>query len=148
MFGALLSSGCSREILIYSAIPQVVMTCLYCARAVLGIADLSSKMIILQEHLRIKSAAYHLGPPQAGPGPLAPASLWGPNLREHSVNITNQCYLPRECERESPRDALVSDVHASMGWCHSLKWGQWSKAEIYLERETRCILLWNVRHEL
>ena len=58
-----------RKISLYSTIPQVIMTCLHSARSVLGIADLSSKMIILQEHIRVKSATHHWGAPLARPGP-------------------------------------------------------------------------------
>ena len=55
------------EISIFSSIPQVIMTCLHGTRPVLRIADLSSKIIILQEHIRVKSGTYHWGPLQAGP---------------------------------------------------------------------------------
>lgn len=58
-----------RKISISSSIPQVITTCLRGARSVLGIAHAASKMIILQEHIRVKSITHPWGLPLASPAP-------------------------------------------------------------------------------
>ena len=59
-----------RKISIHSTIALVFMTHLHGAKSVLGIVDVSSEMIILQEYIGVKSTTHHWGPPLAGPGPL------------------------------------------------------------------------------